>query len=68
MAVDLNVQELHARDVMTPNPITIKRTMMAVEALNILQRRKITAIVVVDAERRIEGVVHLHDLWPVELV
>src|SRR5688572_19397451 len=30
MAVDLNVQELHARDVMTPNPITIKRTMMAV--------------------------------------
>jgi arabinose-5-phosphate isomerase len=53
---------------MTPNPITIKRTMMAVEALNILQRRKITAIVVVDAEQRIEGVVHLHDLWPVELV
>jgi arabinose-5-phosphate isomerase len=68
MAVDLNVQELHARDVMTPNPITIKRTMMALEALNILQRRKITAIVVVDAEQRIEGVVHLHDLWPVELV
>jgi arabinose-5-phosphate isomerase len=68
MAADLNVQELRARDVMTPNPITIKRTTMAVEALNILERRKITSIVVVDADRRIEGVVHLHDLWPAELV
>jgi arabinose-5-phosphate isomerase len=68
MAADLNIQGLCASDVMTPNPITIRRTTMAVEALNILERRKITSIVVVDADRRIEGVVHLHDLWPAELV
>jgi arabinose-5-phosphate isomerase len=63
-----NVLDLPARDVMTPNPIAIARTTMAAAALNILERRKITAIVVVDDERRIEGVVHLHDLWRTGLV
>ena len=42
---------------------TIERSTLAAEALNILEQRKITSIVVVDAERRVEGVVHLHDLW-----
>ncbi len=68
MATDQNVLELRARDVMTSNPITIDRTAMAAEALNILERNKITSIVVVDRDRHIEGVVHLHDLWRTELV
>jgi arabinose-5-phosphate isomerase len=68
MAGDGNVQDLQASDVMTANPVVITRMTMAAEALNILERRKITAIVVVDAERRVEGVVHLHDLWRTELV
>ena len=58
---------MNIRDVMTPNPVTIVRTTMAAEALNVLERRKITSIVVVDGNRSVEGVVHLHDLWP-ELV
>ena len=41
---------------------------LAVEALALLERRKITSIVVVDADRRVEGVVHLHDLWRTEMV
>jgi arabinose-5-phosphate isomerase len=68
MAAEQNVLELRARDVMTANPVVIERSTMAVEALNILERRKITSIVVVDNERHVEGVVHLHDLWPSELV
>ncbi len=68
MATGQNVLELNAGDVMTPNPIAIDRLTMAAEALNILERRKITSIVVVDSERRIEGVVHLHDLWRTGLV
>jgi arabinose-5-phosphate isomerase len=68
MAAEQNVLELRAGDVMTLNPVAIPRTTLAVEALNILERRKITAIVVVDAHRRVEGVVHLHDLWPAEVV
>jgi arabinose-5-phosphate isomerase len=68
MAADQNVLDLRANDVMTPNPVTIGRSTMAAEALNILERRKITSIVVVDDRRRIEGVVHLHDLWGTEMV
>jgi arabinose-5-phosphate isomerase len=64
-----NILELSAGDVMTHHPITISPSMLAAEALNILEQRKITAIVVVDGEpRRVLGVVHLHDLWRTELV
>src|SRR6478752_6386581 len=63
------ILELSAGDVMTRNPIAIPPDTLAVEALNILEQRKITSIVVVDGERRrVAGVVHLHDLWGTELV
>lgn len=65
---DLNVLDLQASDVMTPSPVTIKRSTMAAQALNVLERRKITSIVVVDEAGRVEGVVHLHDLWRTGLV
>lgn len=61
---------LTAADVMTPDPRTIGRGMMAEEALDVMERgpRKITAVVVVDAARRIEGVVHIHDLLRPDLI
>jgi len=63
------ILELSAADVMTRNPIAIPPDTLAVEALNILEQRKITSIVVVDGDRRrVAGVVHLHDLWGTELV
>jgi arabinose-5-phosphate isomerase len=68
MATGQNVLEVRASDVMTPNPVAIDRSTLAAEALNILERRKITSIVVVDSDRRVEGVVHLHDLWQTEMV
>ena len=63
-----NVLELTARDVMSLDPVTIANHTLAVEALAVLEHRKITSIVVVDANRRVEGVVHLHDLWRTEMV
>ncbi|HEX5110238.1 MAG TPA: KpsF/GutQ family sugar-phosphate isomerase [Vicinamibacterales bacterium] len=57
-----------AGDVMTRQPVTVPREMLAAEALNILEQRKITSIVVVDAARTVQGVVHLHDLWRTEMV
>jgi arabinose-5-phosphate isomerase len=63
-----NVLERKASDVMTGHPITISRTALAAEALRILEERKITSLVVINAERRVEGVIHLHDLWRTELV
>jgi arabinose-5-phosphate isomerase len=52
-----------AGEVMTPNPVTIGRTVLAVEALRLMETHKITSVVVVGADRAVEGVVHLHDLW-----
>jgi arabinose-5-phosphate isomerase len=68
MGTTPNIAELSARDVMTPNPIAIPQSTMAVEALAMMEQRKITSIVVIDADRRVEGVVHLHDLWRTEMV
>ena len=56
-----------AEDVMTRNPVTIARHQLAVEALRVMEERKITSLVVVDASQRVEGVLHLHDLWRVQL-
>jgi arabinose-5-phosphate isomerase len=58
-----------AGDVMTRNPITLGRSTLAAQALNIMEQRKITSIVVTDGEqpKRVAGVVHLHDLWRMEL-
>ena len=68
MARRSDVLELSAGDVMTPNPITIGRRMLAVEALKIMEDRKVTSVVVVDGRSAIEGVVHLHDLWRTQMV
>jgi len=59
------ILDLHAADVMTRHPIAVARTMLAAEALNIMEQRKITSLVVAEAgtPARIAGVLHLHDLW-----
>jgi arabinose-5-phosphate isomerase len=63
-----NVLDLTAGDVMTANPVAIPTSTLAVEALAMLEQRKITSIVVIDADKRVEGVVHLHDLWRTGMV
>jgi arabinose-5-phosphate isomerase len=68
MATMPGIMDRTATDVMTAHPVTIDRRTLAVEALNVLEQRKITAVVVIDASRRVEGVVHLHDLWRTEMV
>ncbi len=62
-----NLLEQRARDVMTLNPVTISRQLMAVEALRVMEQRKITAVVVVGPGNVAEGVVHLHDLWRTQM-
>jgi len=57
-----------AGEVMTRQPSTIDRRLLAVEALKLMEERKITSVVVVDAAGRVEGVVHLHDLWHTQMV
>jgi arabinose-5-phosphate isomerase len=58
---------LTAAEVMTRNPATVPRSELAGTALRLMEERKITSLLVVDPEHRLEGVVHLHDLWTTQL-
>jgi len=62
------VLEMRAADGMTKNPQTIGPHVLASEALNLMEKRKITSIVVTDEAQGVLGVVHLHDLWTLELM
>lgn len=57
-----------AAECMTADPVCIGRRELATRALDEMERRKITALLVTDAAGRIEGVVHLHDLWQTEMI
>jgi arabinose-5-phosphate isomerase len=57
-----------AGEAMNLHPRTIAGGELAATALAILEERKITSLVVVDTEQKVEGVLHLHDLWGVELI
>jgi arabinose-5-phosphate isomerase len=59
--------DLKVGDCVTKNPQTIAPGELAGSALRMMEERKITSLVVVDSERRPLGVVHLHDLWTLEL-
>jgi arabinose-5-phosphate isomerase len=62
-----NILALTAAQVMTRNPVTIGRSLLAAQALNVMEARKITSLIVVTADGVVEGVLHLHDLWRTEL-
>jgi arabinose-5-phosphate isomerase len=68
MADTPNLLASRAEAIMTRNPVTIDADTLAVEVLNTLERRKITSVVVVDADQKVLGVVHLHDLWRTEMI
>ena len=60
---------LTAGDVMSHQPVSVARATLAAEALNIMEQRKITSIVVAEDGQptRVAGVLHLHDLWRREM-
>ena len=57
-----------AGEAMNSNPRTIAPGEFAATALAILEERKITSLIVVDDDGAVAGVLHLHDLWGVELI
>jgi arabinose-5-phosphate isomerase len=67
MTDSLSIAEHTAGEMMTRMPITVDPQMFAVEALNIMEQRRITAVVVVDEALRVVGVLHLHALWRTQL-
>ena len=57
-----------AAECMTRDPVLVGRRELATSALDLLEARKITSLLVTDGEGRIEGVLHLHDLWKTEMI
>ncbi len=57
-----------AAECMTRDPVLVGRRELATRALDLLETRKITSLLVTDEEGRIEGVLHLHDLWKTEMI
>jgi len=57
-----------AGDAMNPNARTIAPGELAAKALSLMEEKKITSLLVVNADGALEGVLHLHDLWGTELI
>jgi arabinose-5-phosphate isomerase len=58
----LDLRTTAMRDVMTANPRCIDPGALAAEAVNQMQAHQVTALLVVDPERRLVGALNIHDL------
>jgi arabinose-5-phosphate isomerase len=56
------IKNLKAIDVMTKNPKTITKDLLASFALQLMEKYNITSLIVIDSQKKPEGMVHLHDL------
>lgn len=63
-----DVMDLTAGEAMTRNPKTIVSSEFAAVALALMEEKKITSLMVVSDGGKLEGIVHLHDLWSTDLV
>ena len=66
MADELLVRN-NAGESMKRNPVTINANELASAALQIMEQRKITSLFSVDDAGRVDGIIHIHDLWGLEL-
>ena len=63
-----DILELTAGECMTRHPVTIPRSELAAGALRLMETRRITSLLITAADGRLEGIIHLHDLWETGLV
>jgi arabinose-5-phosphate isomerase len=63
-----DVLDMTAGECMTRDPKTIRPDEFAAAALNVMEQKKITSLAVVGDKGRLEGIIHLHDLWETEMV
>lgn len=56
-----------AGEVMHTGGVNIGRGELASAALKVLEERRITSVMVADEDGRVDGVLHVHDLWGVGL-
>lgn len=54
--------EMGVSELMTLDPISIEPDILAADALSIMQRHEITVLPIVDREKKLSGILHLHNL------
>jgi arabinose-5-phosphate isomerase len=57
-----SISEMNTAQLMTKNPICIDSMRLAADALSIMQTHEITALPIIDEDRTILGLLHLHNL------
>jgi arabinose-5-phosphate isomerase len=62
-----NPLSLAAGDCMTGTPKTISEDELATAALARMEKLKITSLIIVDDDRALLGVIHIHDLWRTQM-
>ena len=56
-----SIDNMKAKDIMSVNPKTADKDMMAVDALNLMKTHNISQLIITD-KGKYAGMVHLHDL------
>lgn len=64
--IDLRTQT--AQDVMHANPLTIKPDLLAVAAARMMEESGVTAVLVTDERKQLQGVVHIRDLMRAKVI
>jgi arabinose-5-phosphate isomerase len=57
-----DISQASARDMMGGQPKTITKDTLAAKAVRIMQDHAITSLAVISNDRKIEGIIHLHDI------
>jgi arabinose-5-phosphate isomerase len=63
-----NIWGLCAKDVMTRNPKTIAEDELAVYGVKKMEEHSITSLIITDGQRKVKGIVHLHDILKAGIV
>jgi arabinose-5-phosphate isomerase len=64
---DENMIKKTAGVCMHTNPSTIPRQALAAAALQMMEERKITSLLVTSPDGVLEGIIHIHDLWQMQM-
>jgi arabinose-5-phosphate isomerase len=59
---NFDIHKTAITEVMTPNCAVISADMLAAEAMQIMERKKINALIVVDQQHKVVGALNMHDL------
>ena len=63
-----DLDKLTAADIMTKNPRIITSDRLAIEALNLMEKHKITSLVIAENDKRVIGIIHMHDILQAKVV